>query len=72
MIEYRNQWLDIFIGAIALYLGGPAMQHRLAYYRYPICAVSLSLSQNLDSNKDERLEMSGWNRSILTHKIIPL
>lgn len=49
MIKHRNQCLDIVIGAVALYPGGPAMQHWLAYYRYPYMRCIILFEQNPDS-----------------------
>ena len=51
MMKYRNQWLEIVIGATALYLGGPAMQHWLAYYCYPYSRCITLFEQNPDNNK---------------------
>ena len=55
MIKYQNRYLDIVIGAIALYLGGPAFQHWLAYYRYPYMRCINILELNSNKNKEERL-----------------
>jgi hypothetical protein len=55
MIKYQNQWLDILIGAIALYLGGPAMQHWLSYYRYPHMRCISLFEPKFLYNKDEGL-----------------
>jgi hypothetical protein len=57
MIKYRNRYLDIVIGAIALYLGGPAFQHWLAYYRYPYMRCITALELTLHSSKEENLEL---------------
>jgi len=56
MIKYRDQYLDIAIGAIGLYLGGRAMQHWLAYYRYPYMRCITLFEQNPDGNKVETIE----------------
>jgi hypothetical protein len=58
MIKYRTRYLDIVIGAIALYLGGPAMQHWLAYYRYPYMRCITLFEQSPDSNKEETCELA--------------
>jgi hypothetical protein len=57
MIKYRNRYLDIVNGAIALYLGGPAFQHWLAYYRYPYMRCIIIFELNPHNNKEETLEL---------------
>jgi len=57
MNEYRSRYIDIFIGAIALFLGGPAFQHWLAYYRYPHMRCITIFELNPDSRKEETLEL---------------
>lgn len=55
-IKYRNQCLDMVIGAAGLYLGGAAMQHWLAYYRYPYMRCITLFEEAPDSNKEETVE----------------
>jgi hypothetical protein len=55
MIKYQNRYLDIVIGAIALYLEGPAFQHWLAYYRYPYMRCITIFELNPHSNKEQTL-----------------
>ena len=56
-IKYRNQCLDMVIGAAGLYLGGAAMQHWLAYYRYPYMRCITLFEEGPDSNKEETVEL---------------
>jgi hypothetical protein len=58
MIKYQTRYLDIVIGAIALYLGGPAMQHWLAYYRYPYMRCITIFEQCPYSNKEETVGLA--------------
>ena len=59
MSKYWTRYLDIVIGAIALYLGGSAMQHWLDYYRYPYMRCITLFEQSTDSNKEETYELAG-------------
>ena len=58
MIKYRTRYLDIVIGAIALYLEGPAMQHWLGYYRYPYMRCITLFEQCSDANKVEMVGLA--------------
>jgi hypothetical protein len=57
MMKCRDQWLDIVIGATALYLGGPAIQHWLAYYRYPYMRCSTLFEGSANRNNTEAIDL---------------